>query len=364
MVNVKSISPDTSENCRKRRRPTKEEGPEENGVNTERKKKKRKKENKQSPEREARQHLGDERDKTSQGKCKKKKKKKKKKTQDSGLAPKPAASTKTLPVKSDQPVKSNKRPPAVQEKTLNVSSSGSCSSTSEEEEAPNKVAAQKSATFSSTFAASKVLPSTKPTQTKPNPPPSSSSETVSSSDENTSVKTPPKNKTVTSASPKGRKSEKSKLKRAPSALQSTVCAQRQTASGAPPPHDIVTKPCTSNTEEEPELAVQRPLKQRSNGVDCPSLWRRCSRGINRHEESGERDTGESTRGITRGHNGSLELSYNRVTKLSDQKDSVMNEPLIPQVCLHLSAPVIQVISAPQMSEAAAGRSHFHPCNTA
>lgn len=327
-INVKSSCPDTaSENCKKRQRLTKEDIPGENGVSMERKKKKRKRDHKESYCRDTKQSSGDESNKESQGKCTEKKKRKKAGNNGPIVAIKAAASTKIIPVKLDQPVKSNKKPPVVQENTINVSSSDSSSSRNKEDEVPIKVASQKPATKISpyTSAASEAFPTTIPTQTKPKATLSSSLETVSMSDEDTHKKNLPKNKTLTST----RKSDKLKPPHSPSALQSTVLAQKQVASIAVPPHDNITKPCTSNSTEEIKLVVRQPVKQWGHGVGSRSTWRGCGRVKDKYDGLGERGRGQGRWG-SRGHNGSLEFSYNGVKKLSYQTDSLINMPMVLQ----------------------------------
>ncbi|XP_044037993.1 coilin [Siniperca chuatsi] len=331
-VNGHSSCPDTaSENCRKRQRPTEEDVPGENGVGVELKKKKRKKRSEESLERDAKQASADERIKKSQGKCTEKKKRKEAKENGPTLTPKPAPSAKKIPASVDQPVKSTKKPPVAQAKTQNVSSSDSSSSSSEEDEASKKPAAQKSApkTLSSTPAASKVPPNTKPAQTKSHPPSASSSETVSSSDEATSVKSPSKNKPLTSTTSKGRISDKSKSQQAPPALQSTNCAQKQAASVTLPSHDKITAPCDSDSEEEIELVIRRPVQQPVRGVGSQSSWRGRGRGKTSRGDPGTWGRGEG-RGGTRGCSDSFEFSYNGAKEPSHQTDSLTNMSVVLQ----------------------------------
>ncbi|KAM9345963.1 coilin [Symphorus nematophorus] len=330
-VNGNSSCPDTpSKHCRKRQRPTEEDGPGENGVSVERKKKKRKKRSEESLERDANRASGDEKNKKPQGKHIKKKKKRKKVEENvPAVPPKAAASTKTTPARAEQQVKSN--PPVARAKTKTVSSSDSSSSSSEEDEAPKKTAAQKPApkTPSSTPAASKAPPTTKPSQTKPHPPSSSSSETSSSSDDDeaTSVKPPPKNKPLTSLTPKGRISDKPQ--QAAAALQTTNCAQNQAASVAAPPQEKITEPRASSSEEEIELVIRRPMQQPGRGVGGPSPWRGRGRGRNGRGGPGERGRSEG-RGRFRGHNGSFEFSYDGAKEASYQTDSLTNTSVVLQ----------------------------------
>uniref|UniRef100_A0A4W6CTL9 Coilin N-terminal domain-containing protein n=1 Tax=Lates calcarifer TaxID=8187 RepID=A0A4W6CTL9_LATCA len=161
--NGHSSCPDTSsKNCRKRQRPTEEDGPGGDRVSMEWKEKKRKKRNK---EWEAKQTSDDEM-KKSKEKCTEKKRKKAEKNSPA-VTPKPA-STKKTPASINQPAKGSKKPPAAQTKTHSVSSSDSSSSSSEDDEAPKKLPAPKPApkTPLSTSAASKAPQNTKPIQTK------------------------------------------------------------------------------------------------------------------------------------------------------------------------------------------------------
>ncbi|XP_041813468.1 coilin [Chelmon rostratus] len=310
-VNANSSDPDgptASGKCRKRQRPAEDNGPGENGVNVEWVKKKRKKGSEKSLERDAKQASGDERSKKSQKKRKEKKKRKKAEGNGPAVTPKTSASTKKTPARADQPGQSNKKPPAVQARAQDASSSDSSSSSSEEDAAPKKTAAQKPApnTPSSTPAAAKAPPATKPTQAKPHPPSSSSSESDSSSDEATSVKTLPKNKPVTSTTPKAIISDSPK-----------------------PPQDKVAEPCTSSSEEEIKLVIRQPAQQPGRGVGGQSPWRGRGRGRPRRGGPGERGRGEG-RGGMRGHTGSFELSYNGAKEPAYQTDSLTNTSVVLQ----------------------------------
>ncbi|KAK9535733.1 hypothetical protein VZT92_008096 [Zoarces viviparus] len=245
-ANGHSGGPDaSSENSRKRERPAEEDGPGENVV-IKKKRKKRSIESVETVGRDTSQASADERNKKTQGK---KKKKKRKKAEEKGqtVIPKPAAST------NKSPVKIPKKPPVAQSKPQKVSSSDS---SSEEDKAPKRPAAQKPApkTPSSAPAASKTPPTTKPTQTKARPP-SSSSET--SDDEATAVKSPPK---TTSTTPKGSKNSKSQ--QASPALRSANGPQRQAASVVAPPRVN----SDSDSEEEIKLVIRRPVQQPGLGA--------------------------------------------------------------------------------------------------
>ncbi|XP_073350630.1 coilin [Pagrus major] len=325
-VNGNSSYPDSaSEKGRKRSRPTGENGA---GENVEWKKKKRKKGSEESLERDAKQAAGDERTKMSQVKCTEKKKRKKADKSGPTVTPKPAASTKNTPVRVEEPAKCSKKPPVAQAKTKNVPSSDSSSSSSEEDEAPKKTAAQKPTPKASTPAASKAPPTTKPTQTKPKPPSSSSSESSSSSsDEANSVKAPPKNKPLTSTTPKGRISDNSKSQQAPPPVpQAKHLAQEQAASKVPP-GDKNMNPGTSSSEEEIELVIHRPIQQLGRGVGNQLSQRGLGRGKNWHSGPGGRGRG---RGDVRGHNGSFEFSYNESKEPSYQTDSLTNMSVVLQ----------------------------------
>ncbi|XP_070837518.1 coilin [Chaetodon trifascialis] len=338
-VNGNSSCPDTpaaSEKSRKRQRPTEDDEPGENGVSVEWKKKKRKKGIEKSVERDAKQASGDGRNKKSQGKHKEKKNRKKAE-ENAAVTSRPPASTKKNPARVDQPVQSIKKPPVAQAKTQGASSSSdsSSSSSSEEDAAPKRTTAQKPApkTPSSTPAASKPSPATKPRQGKPCPPSSSSSESTSSSDEATSVKIPPPttttNKPVTPKTPNTLISDHSRPQQPPPALQPTNCAQKQAASAAVPPQDKVEEPGTSSSEEEIKLVIRRPAQQLGHAVGGQASWRGRGRGRPRRGGPGERGRGEGRAG-TRGHNGSFEFSYNGAKEPSYQTDSLTNVSVVLQ----------------------------------
>ncbi|XP_031173921.1 coilin [Sander lucioperca] len=333
-VNGHSSCPDTaSENCRKRPRPTEEDGPGENGLSVECKKKRSKKRSKESLERDTKQASGDERNKKSPEKHTKKKKKKRKKAEekDPTVTPKPVASTKTKTASVEQPVKSTKKPPVVQAKTQNVSSSDSSSSSSDEDDAPKKPAAQKPApkTASSTPAVAKAPPTTKPTQTKSHPPSSSSLETDSSSDEASAVKSLPKNNRLTSTTPKGRLSDSSTSQQALPAPQSVNGAQKQAASAAAAPKDKTEASSSSDSEEEIKLVIRRPAQRPGHSLGSQPSWRGRGRGQTRHGGPEENGRGEG-RGVARGHSGSFEFRYNGATEPSCHTDSLTNMSVVLQ----------------------------------
>ncbi|XP_023281950.1 coilin [Seriola lalandi dorsalis] len=325
-----SCSDTSSKNCRKRQRPTEEDGPEGNGVSVQWKEKKRKKHSKESLEGDGKLSSGEETNKTSQGKHTKKKRKKAEETAAPAAPPKPAVSNKKTPTSVTQPVKSTKKPPAAPAKTHSVSSSDSSSSSSEEDKAPKKPPVRKPApkTPSSTPAASKAPPHTKPTQTKSHPPSSSSSETDSSSDEAPNVKIPPKNKPLTSASPKSRINDNSKSHQAPPVLQSTNCAEKQATSTATPPDDKSAEPGNSDSEEI-ELVIRKPLQQSGRGLGRQPSWRGCSQRGPRRGGPGDRGRGRG-RGFIRGQADSFEFSYNGAKEPSYQTDSLTNTSVVIQ----------------------------------
>uniref|UniRef100_UPI0037E6FDE2 coilin n=1 Tax=Semicossyphus pulcher TaxID=241346 RepID=UPI0037E6FDE2 len=319
-VNGHSSSPaKESETCRKRQRPTEEDGPGEKL-----KKKKRKKRSEESQEREAKQAGADERKTKSQEKRAEKKKRKEEEESAPAVTPKPAAPTKKTPASVSQPVKSTKKPPAKPQK---VSSSDS-SSSSEEDEAPKKTASQKPKTPSSTPTASKVPPPTKNTQKKTNLPSSSSSDT--SSDEADVVKNLPKNKLLTSTSPKGRVN--AKPQQVSPSLQPTNSAQKPSVGATLAPSVKTAEPSSSDSEEEIQLVIRQPLQhaqQLGRGVGSQPPWRGRGRGRTSRGSPTNRGRGEG-RGGSRGHNNSFEFNYNGAKEPSYQTDSLTNMSVVLQ----------------------------------
>ncbi|XP_075879790.1 coilin [Nelusetta ayraudi] len=342
---------ETSDSGRKRRRPTEEDGPEENGVSTEFKKKKRKKAHEQSVENVKKPEPNNTGSTKSHEKSTEKKKKKKtKKEKNSTVTPTPDGSTKKRPLPVEQTVKNKKS------QINNVSSSDS-SSSSEEDEPPKKTAAQKSApkTPSSTPAPSKTLSTSKPAQKKPAPPSSSS---VSSSDEDTSVKPPPKTKpeaqktlkpvqkkpappsSSSVSSSDEDKTVKPPLKTKPSAhttpkagrsndkqtpvLRSSNAEQQQQQKQAPSQDQARA----SSSEDEIPFIIHKPVQQPGFGVRGQSSWRaRGGRGKSWRGDPGERRKAE---GATGGQNGSMELNRNGPKEPSYQTDSLTNTSVIFQ----------------------------------
>nr|XP_033501059.1 coilin isoform X4 [Epinephelus lanceolatus] len=239
------------------------------------------------------------------------------------VTPKPAASTKSPPARVVQSVKSSNKAPVAQAKAQNVSSSDSTSSSSDEDEAPKNTAAQKPELkmLSSTHAASKAPPTTKPVQPKSHPPSSSSSETSSSSDESTTVKKTPKNKCLTSTTPKGRISDISKSQQIIPVLQSTDRAQNQTGSTVVPLHDKFMVPCNPDSEEEIELVIRQPMQQPGHGVG--SQGSRKDRNPRQTRRGGPEEKG---RGGSRGV-----ISYNRAKEPSCLTDSLSNVSVVLQL---------------------------------
>ncbi|XP_042360953.1 coilin [Plectropomus leopardus] len=292
------------ENRRKRQRPTEEDGPGENEVNVEWKKKKRKKRSKESLERNTTQASGHEKKKKS------KERMTRKMAQENGptVTPKAVASPNLTSPGVTQALNTTKKPPVAQAKAQTVSSSDSSSSSSDEDEATQKTSAQKPEPKmpSLTPAAFKAPPTTKPVQAKSKPPPSLSSESTSSSDEATTVKSQPKNKLLTSTTPKGETSDNSRSPQALPALQPTEHAQKHDVSIAMPPQDKTTVPCNSDSEEEIELVIRQPMQQLAHGVGGQVSWRNRHLGQTRHGGSGGRGRGGGGGSI--GHNEAKEPS--------------------------------------------------------
>ncbi|XP_030580805.1 coilin [Archocentrus centrarchus] len=317
--NELSSPPDAaSENSRKRRQTTEEPGPGENGVSVAWKKKKRKKNNEDRMPEGALLVSSDDQNKEVQEKHTKKKKKKEAKENGTPATPKPADSPKKIPATVNQPSKSTKKPPASKPKPQMTSSSDS-SSSSDEDVVPKKT----TKTPTCTPAASKALSNTKPAPRKPHPPLSSSSGTESS-DKAASLKIQPKNKPLKTTT------TNSKSNQAPSDVQSTNCDQKQAASEAEPPHNKAGELPDSDSEEEIQLVIRRPLQQPSFGLGVQPPGRGRGRGkARRGGGQGERVTGDG-RGAVRGQGGSFESLYNGGTEPSYQTDSQTNMSVILQ----------------------------------
>ncbi|XP_074552790.1 coilin [Halichoeres trimaculatus] len=345
-VNGHSTSPLT-DGSKKRQRPT-----EEDEVEDKQKKKKRKKRSEESQERDAKQADGDDGNNKSLEKQKKKKKRKEvdtvtstKKTSVSVKSPKkppPAAKTQKVSSSSDSssseeedkapkktssvnpPAKSTKKPPPAA-KTQKASSSDSSSDSEEEDEAPKKPAPRKPAPKPPS-AASKVPSITKPTLKKINPPSSTSSD--SSSDEEESVKNLPKKKLFPSASPTT--SENVKLRQASSSLSLTNCAQKPAVSALPPGGKTV-QDTSSDSEEEIQLVIRRPLpaaQQLGRGAGSQAPWRGRGRGRGSTADA-ERGRGGG-RGGRRGHSNSFEYNYNGFKEPSTETDTLTNFSVVVQ----------------------------------
>ncbi|XP_068435068.1 coilin [Clinocottus analis] len=323
-----SSCPDASgESCRKRQRPAEEEGPGENLVG---KKKRQKKESVETAAvRDTRQASGDERSETTQEKKKKKKKRKNAEEKVPTATTKPAASPKKTPVKipqkptvakskpqevssSDSSSEEDKAPkrPAAQKLAPKTPSSAPASppkktvkipqkplvakskpqkvsssdSSSEQDEAPKRPAVQKLATKtpSSAPASSTAPPTSKPAKKKSRPPSPSSSESSSSSDEASVVKNPPK---TTSTTPKGRMSANPESQQAPPAANGGT--QRRAAG------------TDSDSEEEIKLIIRRPAQQPGLGAGGSPLlpW---SRGRGQSGRGGYGEERGRGRGAGRG----------------------------------------------------------------
>ncbi|XP_041672914.1 coilin [Cheilinus undulatus] len=296
VVNGHGTSPiKESETCRKRQRPAEEDGAGEHP-----KKKKKKKRSEGSQERDAKQVDEDI-------KTKEKQKEKKKRKEAEENSPKAAAPTKKTPTSVEQPAKNTKKPPAKPQKA----SSSDSSSSSEEDEAPKKPAPQKPSPKATTSspAASKV-----PQNTKKKPaPPSSSSET--SSDEDDSVT--PKNKLPTSTASKNLNAK---------SQQSTNSAQKLPTCAALPPSDRTAQSSSSESEEEIQLVIKRPIQpaqQLGRGTANQPPWRGRGRGKTRGGGPVGRGRGEG-----RGHNNSFE--YSGANEPSYQTDSLTNKSVVIQ----------------------------------
>ncbi|KAG7221980.1 hypothetical protein INR49_028263 [Caranx melampygus] len=320
-----SCSGTPSKNCRKRQRPTEEDGPGGDGVSVEWKEKKRKKQSKENLEEVAKLISYDERNKKSQEKQTKKEKKKKVEE-----PPTQAVPTKKTTTTVNQPVKNIKKASAAPAKTQAISSSESSSSSSEEDIAPKKPPAPRPApkTPMSTPAASKAPPKTKPTQTLSHPTSSSSSETDSSSDEAPTVKNTQKNKPLTSTSPKSTINSKTNSQQPPSVQHATNCGKKQATSTATSPDDKSVEPHDSDSEEI-KLVIHKPLQQPNFGMGRQPSWRGGSmRGPKR---GGPREKGRGGgRGIIRWQADGTEFSSNGAKEPSYQTDSLTNTSVVIQ----------------------------------
>ncbi|XP_005747351.1 coilin [Pundamilia nyererei] len=319
-LNGYSSHPDAaSESGRKRRRATEDTVPEENGVSVEWKKKKRKKNNEDRMTDGANLVASDDQNENVQGNPTEKKEKKKKKPKEKGApaSPKPADLPK-IPAAVSRLSKSTKKLQA--SKPQKASSSDSSSSSSDEDVVPKKT----TKTPTSTPAPSKVPSNTKPAPKKPPLSSSSSSETESSPDEAASVKIQPRNKPLktTAAS--------SESSRAPSAPQPTNDNPEQTASIAEPPH-TAAKGSNSDSEDEIQLVIRRPLQQPRGGIGIQSPWQGRGRGKARcGGGQGASVTGGGRGGASRGNSSSFGSSYNGATEPSYQNDSLTNMSVILQ----------------------------------
>lgn len=298
LVNGDGRCPDkTNKSTRKRQRHIEEHQPEENNVSVEWKKKRRVEKQK------VKQVSVNE--KKKRGACKEKKKKK---TEEKV---KSAASTKTSPVRVDQPDKTKKSPVAQR-----VSSSSSTSS--EEEEAPQKPAPK----HPSSAPTSSCIQS----QTKQHPPSSSSSE--SSSDETTCNKAPSQKPALTSTIQIPKRNDALSSQPALPVELLSNCAQKQASSTLEQP----SKASTSGSEEEIEFVIRKPVQPSGFGMGGSSSWRGFGRrGKNGCDGSAQRGRG-SHRGGFRGQNGSFEDDPNGAINTSYQTDSLTNTSVVLQVC--------------------------------
>lgn len=290
----------TNKNQRKRRRPTEEHQTEEIELSVDLKKKKT------DEKLEVKQTSVEEKKKKRQGKCKEKKKKKTEKKDKS------AASTENTPVRVDQPVQKKKSPVAQH------ASSDSSSSSSEEEEAPKKPAPKTPSSAPASSCKQKL--------TKQRPPSSSSSETSSdeaSGDKRPSQKQPPISTTLNA----GRNDDATFQLTSPLDLASS-CAQKWASSTLEQP----SKPCTSDSEEEIEFVIRKPVQPPGFGVGGPASYRGFGkRGNNRRDGSVQMGRG-GNRGRFPQQNGSLGHGNNGAIKPSYQTDSLANTSVVLQVC--------------------------------
>lgn len=289
-----------SENCRKRQRPTEEDGPGgDGGVSVAWKEKKRKKQSKESLQEVAKLPSCE---KKSQEKQTKKKNKNKKVEEPS----KPAA------VK--EPVKNSKKVSAAPVKKHTVSSSESSSSSSSEEDvASKKPPAQKPANKTppvSTPATSKTPPKTKPTSS------SSSSET----DEAPNVRSTQKTKPLASTSPDNTINRKSNCQQASSDQPSTNYGKQQE------PHD--------SDGEEIKLFIHNPRQ--------PPSWRGGGANVRGPKRGGPREKKArgGGRGFIRWQAEGTELSGEGAKEPSYHTDSLTNTSVVIQVSLHVSVPTV------------------------
>ncbi|XP_031595607.2 coilin [Oreochromis aureus] len=322
-LNGYSSHPDAaSESGRKRRRATEDTVPEENGVSVEWKKKKRKKNNEDRMTDGANLVASDDQNKNVQGKPTEKKEKKKKKPKEKGAlaSPKPADFRKKVTATVSQPSKSTKKLQASKPKPQKASSSDSSCSSSDEDVVPKKTT--KAPT--STPAPSKVPSNTKPAPKKPPLSSSSSSETESSSDEAASVKIQPRNKPLKSTA------ANSESSRSPSAPQPTNDNPEQTASIVESSH-TAAKGANSDSEDEIQLVIRRPLQQPRGGIGIQFPWRGGCRGKARcGGGQGASVRGGGRGGASRGNSSSFGSSYNGATEPSYQNDSLTNTSVILQ----------------------------------
>lgn len=282
-----------NKSTRKRGRHTEEHQQEENKAGVKCKKKRR------VEKQDVKQASVHEKKKKLKGKCKEKRKKSEKKV-------KSAASTKNSPVKVDQPLET-KKPHVVQ------CVSSSSSSSSEEEEAPQRPA-PKTSSSASTFSRK---------QSQPKLPSSSSSD--SSSDEANTNKSASQKQCLEPRNT-GRSDA---LTSQPTPVEPPGnCVQKQTSSTLEQP----SKTSTSNSEEEIEFVIRKPLQPPGFGVGGPSFLRGFGRrGKNGRDGSAQRGRG-GNRGGFRGQNGSFEHDNNGAINPSYQTDSLTNASVVLQVC--------------------------------
>lgn len=351
-VNGHKCNPDISfEKSSKRRKRTEEDIPSQNEVRLERNKEKMVKTSEECLQRDTKHIAHDKKD--SQRKHTEKKKKKRAEENVPIATPKPTATTKRNPTIVKQPVKSTKKPITDKSKAQTVSSSDSRDSSSEEEEAPKTMAAQKEAPKIPTPTPVRVPQNTKLSTLKSHSTLvsfSSSSETDSSS-EATSKNRLPKctsaPESVSSTTPKGTTTENSDCQRALSSLQSTDCLQSSVSSlTSSPAQNVLEQPqfSNSNGEEEIELVIRRPIQQLGHSKVIQSSWQGPGwrNDVTGGCGSGGRGRGER-RGAIEGHSGNFGLSYDDGQQAKQQmkhNDSLTNNPVVLQVCMHPSVPSV------------------------
>ncbi|XP_041826719.1 coilin [Melanotaenia boesemani] len=292
-VNGLDSSQDTTK-CKKRCRDSGEDGQGDDGARAKKKQRKKKERCEERMSESSKQVAAADEEKRM-----KRKKKKKMAENSCAAAPKPTAAPPELPVKVSLPGKIPKKPQEAPSKSQKPASSSSSSSSSDEDGAPTK-------TPCSTPAAPKPGSSSKPTQKIP----ASSSSTDSSSDETLTVKIPPKTRPP---APLATTSPKSQQAPSGGKNQSVNWTKNQSASVGELPCDKVIEPQNSDSEEEIQLVIRRPL-QPARGRGAGRGWR-----------GGPAERGRSVRGqrcFGSSCDGDMEPSY--------RTDSLTNKSMVLQ----------------------------------